>query len=203
MLSADLLGRHVKRVHTGHKYQCELCSYTTRCQRSYTTHVRAMHEGLKFSCVCSYQTGFFSNLIKHRKLCREYKRQLEIGALDKESSQGANEKGKNIGVKGHFSCTACGYSSTIRGHLINHQRFCKGVKPKQTKRSRPGVIKSVERLQNLEPVVAMVEGPNVNSAVPDGLVGNQPCAVTDTVLLQQTPNTLPYFYDPMSPLPFQ
>ena len=50
------LGRHIKSVHEGQKFQCPQCEYKTTWKGQLQIHIKSIHEGQKFQCPqCEYK----------------------------------------------------------------------------------------------------------------------------------------------------
>ena len=65
------LNKHFESIHMGIKFSCDQpdCDYMASSKGSLWTHKKAMHEGFKYFCdQCDYQTGWKSDLNKHKKM---------------------------------------------------------------------------------------------------------------------------------------
>ena len=43
------LRTHIKSVHEGVKYACNLCDYQAKIQTNLTVHIQSIHEGVKYN----------------------------------------------------------------------------------------------------------------------------------------------------------
>ena len=95
--SKSKLKRHINDTHLKLKpFECPSCKYKATTMIILNTHIKAMHEGVKFQCTfCDYKTSLKSNVGKH-------------------------EESKHSGKK--FRCESCSYSTTIRQSLNSHRK---------------------------------------------------------------------------------
>ena len=56
---------HVKSIHEGVKYSCDQCSYKATQKVNLARHVKSIHEGIKYSCdQCSYKATHKVDLVR-------------------------------------------------------------------------------------------------------------------------------------------
>ena len=67
-ISNDTVKESTNSILTEHLLSCSNCSYKTPSKGNLTKHIKALHEGIRYTCdSCKYSTGFTSTLARHKR----------------------------------------------------------------------------------------------------------------------------------------
>jgi len=110
--------KHVKAVHS-----CELCEYKATFKWNLQTHIKSVHEGVRYSCkLCDYKATTKCGLKKHEESIHEGTFRYKCEQCEYKSSYISNlkqhVKSVHEGVK--YNCELCDYKATQKFDLIKH-----------------------------------------------------------------------------------
>ena len=116
------LNRHIKSVHEGIKYPCNLCDYEANQQISLRSHVKSIHEGVRYECEhCDKEFSHKSDLTIHIKGKHEgftYECDKCNQQFSKKRFLKAHIESKHEGIR--YSCNQCEQQFIAKSSLQRH-----------------------------------------------------------------------------------
>ena len=120
--SKTSLINHIKAVHEGITYNCNVCQLRFSQQSNLKTHIRSQHTSIRYPCkICdnqakrqSHLTTHIQNIHKDNVICPECNKSL------KQYSLTNHKKRFHSSEIPFYNCSICSYQTTDNRSLKNH-----------------------------------------------------------------------------------